>query len=223
MKAFDLILFDLDGTLTASHPGILRCIRDTLEKLHYPVPEESVLRKFIGPPLVLSLEKYCGITGKEADRFIDEYRLIYNASGVFEASVFDGLFPLLGRLREAGYHLAVATSKPQNAAELVTDHFGLTPCFDLISGSSEDEKGSKRMVMEHAIQFFHTAPERTLMIGDTRFDAEGAQQVGTPFLGVLYGYGSREEMEAFGARDFVSSPQEAEAWILEKEGCVSDR
>ena len=198
MKAFDLILFDLDGTLTASHPGILRCIRDTLEKLHYPVPEEPVLRKFIGPPLVLSLEKYCGITGKEADRFIDEYRLIYNASGVFEASVFDGLFPLLGRLREEGYHLAVATSKPQNAAELVTDHF---------------EKGSKRMVMEHAIQFFHTAPERTLMIGDTRFDAEGAQQVGTPFLGVLYGYGSREEMEAFGARNFVNTAAEIGQWI----------
>lgn len=216
MKPYDLILFDLDGTLTQSDPGIIRCVRDTLVKLGYPVPEESTLRKFIGPPLTVSLEQYCGITGEEAMRFVTEYRVIYNKDGVYEANVFDGIFPLLQKLRESGYRLAVATSKPQNAAELVTNHFGLTPCFDMISGSSEDEKGSKLWVMNRAMEVMGSSPSRTLMIGDTRFDAEGAQQAGTDFLGALYGYGTREEMEVFGACHFVSSPQEAETWIFEE-------
>ena len=185
MKSYDLILFDLDGTLTQSDPGIIRCVRDTLVKLGYPVPEQPVLRKFIGPPLTLSLEEYCGITGEDANRFVDEYRIIYNKDGVYEANVFDGIFPLLKKLREAGYRLAVATSKPQNAAELVIGHFGLLPCFDMVSGSSEDEKGSKLLVMQHAMEKIGAAPSRTLMIGDTRFDAEGAQQAGTDFLGAL--------------------------------------
>lgn len=217
MKPYDLILFDLDGTLTQSDPGIIRCVRDTLVKLGYPVPEGAVLRKFIGPPLTVSLREYCGITGEPAMRFVDEYRNIYNNGGVYEANVFDGIFPLLKKLRQAGYRLAVATSKPQNAAELVTDHFQLTPCFDMVSGSSEDEKGSKLLVIQHAMEKLSSSPRRTLMIGDTRFDAEGAKLAGTDFLGALYGYGTREEMEAFvPGCPFAASPKEVEEWILEE-------
>ncbi len=215
MKDYQLVLFDLDGTLTASHPGILRCVRDTLKKQGYPVPEMDVLRKFIGPPLKVSLEEFCGITGEAADQFVTEYRLLYNAHGVYEASVFEGLFPVLQMLRKAGYQLAVATSKPQTPAELVTNHFKLTPCFDKVCGSSEDEKGSKLRVIQNALSAFHAAPARTLMIGDTHFDAEGAQLAGTDFLGVLYGYGTEEEMRRFGGRHFVKTPEEIQHWLLQ--------
>lgn len=217
MKPYDLLLFDLDGTLTQSDPGIIRCVRDTLIKLGYPVLEGDVLRKFIGPPLTFSLREYCGITGEPAMHFVDEYRIIYNKDGVYEAKVFDGIFPLLEKLRKAGYRLAVATSKPQNAADLVTNYFQLTPCFDMISGSFEDEKGSKLLVIQRAIKEMGSSPRRTLMIGDTRFDAEGAKLAGTDFLGALYGYGTREEMEAFiPGCPFVCSPEEVGTWILEE-------
>ena len=145
----------------------------------------------------------------------EKYRLLYNAHGVYEASVFEGLFPVLQTLRKAGYQLAVATSKPQTPAELVTNHFKLTPCFDKVCGSSEDEKGSKLRVIQNALSAFHAAPARTLMIGDTHFDAEGAQLAGTDFLGVLYGYGTEEEMRRFGGRHFVKTPEEIQHWLLQ--------
>lgn len=216
MKAYDLILFDLDGTLTQSHPGILRCIRDTMKKLNVPEPPAETMRKFIGPPLVLSLKEYCGISQEKIMEFVEEYRNIYNVEGIFEAKVFDGMLPLLKRLRDAGYKLAMATSKPQSSANLVSDHFGITPYLDMISGASEDENDTKTNVMRRAIAAMNTTPERTLMIGDTRFDAEGAQKTGTDFLGALYGYGTREEMEAFGAVHFADTPQELEKWILKE-------
>lgn len=215
MKAYDLILFDLDGTLTRSDPGILRCIRDTMKKLNVPEPPAETMRKFIGPPLTLSIREYCGITGEKAMEFVEEYRSIYNVEGVFEAEVFDGMFPLLERLRKAGYKLALATSKPQSSANLVSDHFGIAPCLDMISGASEDENDTKANVIRRAMAAMNTTPERTLMIGDTRFDAEGAQLAGTDFLGALYGYGTREEMEAFGAVHFADTPEGLGRWILE--------
>lgn len=216
MKDFDLILFDLDGTLTRSDPGILRCIRETMKKLNVPEPPAETMRKFIGPPLTLSIREYCGITGEKAMEFVEEYRSIYNVKGVFEAEVFDGMFPLLKKLREASYKLALATSKPQSSANLVSDHFGITPYLDMVSGASEDEKDTKANVIRRAIAAMNTTASRTLMIGDTRFDAEGAQQAKTHFLGVLYGYGTREEMEAFGAVHFVDTPEDIGKWILEE-------
>ena len=101
MKAYDLILFDLDGTLTRSDPGILRCIRDTMKKLNVPEPPAETMRKFIGPPLTLSIREYCGITGEKAMEFVEEYRSIYNVEGVFEAEVFDGMFPPSGTPAES--------------------------------------------------------------------------------------------------------------------------
>lgn len=216
MKDFDLILFDLDGTLTQSHPGILRCIKDTMKKLHVPEPPAATMRKFIGPPLMVSLQEYCGITGDQAIEFVEEYRSIYNVEGVFEADVFDGMFPLMKKLRQAGYKLALATSKPQSSAVLVSDHFRITPYLDMISGASEDENDTKSNVILRAIAAMKTTPARTLMIGDTRFDAEGAQKTGTGFVGALYGYGTREEMEAYGAVNFAATPQELGKWILEE-------
>ena len=216
MKDFDLILFDLDGTLTRSDPGILRCIRETMKKLNVPEPPAETMRKFIGPPLTLSIREYCSITGEKAMEFVEEYRSIYNVKGVFEAEVFDGMFPLLKKLRKAGYKLALATSKPQSSANLVSDHFGITPYLDMVSGASEDENDTKANVIRRAIAAMNTTSTRTLMIGDTRFDAEGAQQAGTHFLGVLYGYGTREEMEVFGAAHFVDTPEDIGKWILEE-------
>ena len=215
MKDLDLILFDLDGTLTESHPGILRCVRETMKRLNISEPCDQTIRKFIGPPLTVSLREYCGITGERAMQFVEAYRSIYNVEGVFEAKVFDGIFSLLTELRKAGYKLALATSKPQGAATVVSDHFGITPYLDMISGATEDEKDTKANVIRRAISAMNTTPERTLMIGDTRFDAEGAQQTGTQFLGALYGYGTREEMEFFGAVHFSKTPQEIGKWILE--------
>ena len=216
MKPYDLILFDLDGTLTQSHPGILRCIRYTMKKLNVPEPPAETMRKFIGPPLVLSLKEYCGIPQEKIMEFVEEYRNIYNIEGVFEANVFDGMFPLLEELRQAGYKLALATSKPQSSAKLVSDHFGITPYLDMISGASEDENDTKANVIRRAIAAMNTTPGRTLMIGDTRFDAEGAQQTGTDFLGALYGYGTQKEMEVFGAVHFADTPMGLGKWILEK-------
>lgn len=216
MKNYDLILFDLDGTLTASHPGILRCIKETMVKMNIPIPPDETMRKFIGPPLILSLREFCGITGERAFEFTEEYRNIYNTAGVYEAYVFDGMFDLMAQLKNVGYKLALATSKPQSSAELVAQHFEITPYLDMVSGAAEDENDTKANVMRRAIAAMNTTAEKTLMIGDTKFDAEGAKLVGTDFIGAMHGYGTQEEMAEFGAVYFAETPQDIADWILEK-------
>lgn len=218
MKAkYDIILFDLDGTLTDSGPGVTDCVRRTLEHMGRPVPPPDTLRRFIGPPLFSSFTKLCGMTPEDADRAALYFRGLYQDSGVFNNSVYDGIPGALEALREAGALLAVATSKPKSMARAVLDHYDLTRRFDFVSAADESDRGNgKETLILPVLERAGCAPGRAVMVGDTKFDAAGARRAGTKFLGVLFGFGTEEEMRREGAEHFARTPADIARLLVDK-------
>lgn len=208
MKSCDLILFDLDGTLTDSGPGIMRAVRYSLEKLGLPALPEETLRRFIGPPLYDSYERFCGLSHDGAITAVAAFREYYKETGIFENSVYPGIPEALGALRSAGKTLAVATSKPQEAADRVLAHFSLMEYFSHIVGSTED--GSLILKADIIKTVLSRAREDGLhspiMVGDREHDVIGARENGLDTIGVLYGYGSRAELESAGAAYIAEAP-----------------
>ena len=213
---FSALFFDLDGTLTESGPGIMHAARYAIEKQGYPVPEESVLRRFVGPPLEESFMRWCGMSREEALSSIPIYREYYLPVGAYENAPYPGIPALLKEAREAGLQLAVATAKPEAISRTILSYFGLDGFFSSICGLSEAEgRLSKRDAIAHALACEHiTDRSSVLMIGDRENDIDGARFNGLASCGVLYGYGSREELENAGADHIVSSVDELKKLIL---------
>jgi phosphoglycolate phosphatase len=207
-------LFDLDGTLTDSAPGILRTARDALRRLNAedggerPIPEGSDLGWIVGPPLRESFAKLAGATS--ADRMLELYRQRYEAIGMFENKVYDGVSVALGALRARGNRLFVATSKREEDAKRIVAHFGLDAFFEGVYGAHPDgRRGEKDQVLAAAIvgERLESAPH-IVMIGDRRYDALGARAVGIPAIGALWGYGDRAELAEAGADPIIDSPRD---------------
>ena len=204
---YTTILFDLDGTITDSAPGIMRSVSYALEKMNFPPAPYETLRRFIGPPLMDSFTGLIGMTEEEASQAINYYRELYNAEAKFDAFVYDGIPELLKKLKEEGRLVILATSKPQHYAEQILAHFGLDQYFDLIAGPTigtlKYEKADIIMDifnrLEHVSGGNPPDKKNMVMIGDTRFDVEGARICGLDAIGVTYGFGSREELEKEGA------------------------
>lgn len=215
-RSYSTIFFDLDGTISNSYTGIVNSIIYALNKLDYPVPEEAVLKNFLGPPLAESFSKYCGMDRTQAFRTIDVYREYYAAKGIFEITIYQGLEDTLKELKDAGKILAVATSKAEPYAIQILEHFGLDKYFDYVSGATMNaSRVEKADVINYALSKLpETDPSDVLMIGDRRHDAQGAAAFGLGFIGVLYGFGSREELAAAGAKYFAAQPNDLIKIIL---------
>lgn len=214
---YDLILFDLDGTLTDSAPGIFGSVEETLTRMNLPIPEPSTLRKFIGPPLWSSFINFCGMTIEQADQAVTYYRETYNVSGAFQNVPYPHVFELLDALKDAGANLAVATSKPDKIAYRVLDHFKLSPYFTHIFAPDESEHtGQKSILINSALRACQVPANRAVMIGDTHFDTVGARESGTNFIGVLYGFGTQAEMENEGGSVFAHDFTELKNLLLQE-------
>lgn len=211
------VLFDLDGTLTNSAPGIIGSLKQALAELGFPEPAPELLRRFIGPPMFASFVTFCGLTPRDAERAVRVYRKIYNRTGVYENSVYPGIPELLDALRDSGARLAVATTKPSAATAKVLGHFGLAEKFDFVSAADESERDSgKEGRIRTALRALSCPPDRAVMVGDTKFDAAGARGAGTDFIGVLYGFGTREEMEREGGRRFAGDVSAIGKMLIDK-------
>lgn len=198
---FDVILFDLDGTLTESAPGIINSVRRVYR--HYGLPEatDGELRRFIGPPLIESFGRYCGFSEEKAKEAVGVYREYFAEKGLFENAVYPGIPKCLETLRTAGKRLAVATSKPQPFCDRILEHFDLEKYFDAVVGIPLDnEKMTKAEVIGLALKALcKEKPSSAVMVGDREYDVLGAAKNGIPCVGVLYGYGARDELERAGA------------------------
>ncbi len=210
------ILFDLDGTLTESAPGILNSLKYALERLNIKDYDRAILDKFIGPPLAISFEKFFGLKGEEITKAIRIYREYFSEKGLFENAVYPGVEDMLARLKSAGLSLAVATSKPEVFARRILDEFGLSGYFSAICGIPlEDESMTKSQVIERTMNELGAADRQAaLMVGDRDYDVAGAHRNGIECMGVTYGYGSREELEGAGAEYIAGSAAEAAELIL---------
>ena len=196
------ILFDLDGTLTDPGIGITASVSHALVRFGITPPHKSELYKFIGPPLGESLMKYFGMTKEESVLAIEYYREYFRVKGIFENEVYSGIPEMLKYLRDSGCRLLVATSKPEVFAVKILEHFGLAEYFDVIAGADlEGKRGAKADVIRDALGRAGIKElSECIMVGDRLHDIEGAEQAGICSVGVLWGYGSRAELTAAGAK-----------------------
>lgn len=212
---YDWLLFDLDGTLTDPFEGITRSIEYALNAFGIEVEDRRVLAPFIGPPLVESLTERYGFTMEDAVAAVAKYREYFAVKGLYENELFEGIPELLSDCRKAGYKISMATSKPTHYARIIAEHFDIARYFDAIHGSSLDgTRITKSSVVAEAVAEEHLDPSRALMIGDRRHDVEGAGEHGIRTVGVLYGYGSREEHEAAGAAYIVNDLDELRELLI---------
>lgn len=199
----NLVIFDLDGTLTDSAEGIVASFRHALETVDAPVPEGDLVSRIVGPPMPTTLRQL-GL-GERTDEAIAAYRADYTTRGWLMNRPFDGIAELLADLQAAGVRMAVATSKAEPTAQRILAHFGLDGCFEVIAGASPDgTRARKADVVARALGALAPVPERVTMIGDRSHDVEGAAEHGIGTIVVGWGYG---------AEDFRDGPGDAFAHV----------
>ena len=205
MCKYDLVLMDLDGTLTDPGLGITNSVAHALEKRNIKVSDRTALYKFIGPPLQDSFEQFYGFSQDECMAAIEDYREYFSDKGIFENELYDGIEELLQSLKAAGKKVVLATSKPEEFAIKILKYFQIDSYFDFIAGATMDGTRSRKVdVIRYALeQLGITNLSTTVMIGDRKYDILGAADAGIDSIGVLYGYGNYQELEAAGATYIV--------------------
>lgn len=216
MQQYQVILFDLDGTLIESADSVRVSLAHAMETLSLPCPDLSDYTQYVGPPLEDTLRGMCAVPEELIPEAMTLYRDYYDEVGQASNRLFDGVVEMLTALRERGFRTAVCTSKNEAVADMVCGKLGLTPHLDAICGSTFDgSRRAKADIIPYAMAALGcTDKEKALMVGDTHFDARGAQIAGVDFLGVTYGYGTVESMQACGAIGFAESPVEITAFLL---------
>ena len=204
MKEYYTYFFDLDGTITDSSLGITNSVMYALKKLGIEEEDRTKLYKFIGPPLTDSFMEYYGFSKEKALTALSLYREYYQEKGILENKVYDGFEEMLKVLKAARKRLVVATSKPEPYARRIIEHFGLSSYFDYVAGMELDGgRGTKAEVIRYALEVCKIKDKsKVLMVGDREHDVFGAREAGIDCLGVLYGFGDREELERAGA-DYI--------------------
>jgi phosphoglycolate phosphatase len=203
---FSCILFDLDGTIVDSAPGITSSLAYTFEQLGLPIPSPAELVAYVGPPILDSFRDLAGFTPEQSQAALDIYRGHYLETGVFDATVYPGVEGVLARIHEAGIPMSLATSKPETPATLILDHYDLAKYFDIITGASDDEvRSAKADVVEEALKrltAFGADVSRPVMVGDRHHDVVGAAAHDVPTVFVRWGYGApAEEVGTIGVAD----------------------
>ena len=217
VSKYKYCLFDLDGTLTDPAPGITGSVEYALERFGIRVANRSELNKFIGPPLVYSFKTYFGFSDEQAKQAVVYYRERFSAGGLYENEIYPGIAELLENIKEGGGRVILATSKPEEFAEKILAHFDILKYFDFVAGNTlEETRPEKRQVIEHILSSRpDISPENAIMVGDREYDVLAAKEFSLPSVGVLFGYGSLEELESAGADMLAKDIAELRALLME--------
>lgn len=207
---YQYLLFDLDGTLTDPGIGITNSVIYALHRFDIDVGNRSALYKFIGPPLKDSFKKYYGFSDKQSDLAIQYYREYFKKQGMFENEVYDGIHDLLIELKAKGKSLIVATSKPEAFAIEILRHFDLYDYFDFVAGATMDDSRNKKSDIIHYVLNNCNISDKSsaIMIGDREHDIIGANKNEIDSIGVLFGYGTYDELKNAGATFIADSPMD---------------
>jgi phosphoglycolate phosphatase len=213
---FTSILFDLDGTIIDSAPGITATLAYTFETMGWPVPSPGELLAYVGPPILDSFRDRAGMNLGEAAEALAIYRPRYLESGAFDSSVFPGVPEVLHAVHAAGIPLSLATSKPETPATLMLSHFGLLDYFDIITGASDDEVRSSKedVVAEALVRLAAMGADlaRPVLVGDREHDIEGAAANSVPTIFADWGYGAAAEQ--VGSLAIAHTPEELQRLLL---------
>ncbi len=214
--SYSTLLFDLDGTLTDPKEGIVNSIIYSLKKYEITENDRQKLLKFIGPPLTESYSKYYGFSQEEAYRAVDYYREYYSVKGIFENHLYDGIADMLITLKNAGKRIVLATSKPEVYAKQILEHFKIDTYFDFVGGSTLDGSRVKKSdVIEYVLANLQLPDKKEIvMIGDREHDIIGANQNGLDSIGVLFGYGTKQELFDAGATHIVETVKDLQELLL---------
>lgn len=208
------ILFDFDGTVFDTVEGITKSAQYALRKQGIEA-ELTALRCFAGPPLVDKFMEVYGFDRETAEQATRDFKERYNSIGVTECRVFPGIRDVLEALIAAGAKVGIATSKPQNLAEQLLAGEDMLGLFQVICGSeAKGNNNAKWQVLQRAMDALGARPEDSILVGDTKYDVEGAKRCGVPCLGVRYGYAAEGELEAAGAVAIVEDMAALKAWLL---------
>lgn len=211
MKKYDVIAFDLDGTLSDPAKGLIQGFVYCFKKLGLPYDNQEKLRKYIGPSLYEEWQEDFGFTPDEANDAIEVFREYYNIYGWWDNEIYEGIPEMLSALKKAGKKIVLATSKPLDTAKKVLALFGLTDYFDFIGGAVSHQNDQKWQVLNWSLSSVGVdlndpdSLAKCILVGDRKYDAEGAKICGIDSLGVLYGHGTEEEIYASGFTLYASS------------------
>lgn len=200
------IFFDLDGTLTDSGEGIINSVCLALNHYNLPIPSREALRVFVGPPLHETFQQF-GVPADKTDEAVEVFRSRYTTVGIYENTPYPGIRELLETLTAHGHRLFVATSKPENMAVQVLQHFDLAHYFEMICGATLDRSRIEKSDVIAYLLEQAGAVANTVMVGDTAFDVLGAASHGIPTIGVSWGYGTVADMQSAGAAAIAHTPQ----------------
>lgn len=211
---YKAVLFDFDGTLCDTGRGVKRSARYALESMGFACPPEEEMDYFIGPPLFDSFKKH-GATDEEARQLIEKYREDYREDGLFESALYEGVEALLSALRQDGVLLGVASSKPTVFVKRLLDYFHITEHFAVINGVDLNaDRESKQHIIARTLDDLGVSAEQALMVGDRSYDISGAKADGMGSVGVLWGYGTEEELTESGADYLAEKPHDIESIAL---------
>lgn len=215
---YDIVFFDLDGTILDSAEGIKESAQYALEAIGIKEERDEVLNSFIGPPLFDSFVKNYNLTKEVADRAVEKYRENYNKNGaMMKFKVYSGVENMLKALNDAGCTVCLATAKPKEYAQKMLESIGFTKYFDFINGASFDEsKRTKTAVIKDTIESKNYDISKIVMVGDRENDITGAKNCSIASIGVLYGYGSYEELEEAGCKTICKTTEDVVREILKK-------
>lgn len=212
------ILFDLDGTIINSFLGITRCVQYALRSKGIDVENLKDLEEYIAPPLKQTFQKNYDFSDEETIDLIRKYRERFDVTGIFENELYPGVEQTLLHLKECGYPLVLASSKPETACERILEKYGLLSCFDEVVGATLDGRiSTKEQVLKEVFQRIGSNdPKDYVLIGDTIYDVEGANKVGMDCIGVSYGFGKAEDLERAGAVSVCRDLEEVERVVIER-------
>jgi len=212
-----VVLFDLDGTIINSQAGVTNCVKYALESTGITEVDMTILRKFIGPPLLNSFQKYYGFSEEKADELVKKYRERYQKTGIFECELYTDVESTLKNLKQKGYVIGLASSKPEEFCKQILEYFHIDTYFDEVVGAQlNGPRNEKADVLKEALERLKVINlSQVTLVGDTKFDAIGAKQAGISCIGVSYGFGNRSELIENEVVALVDSMKEVDDYFEE--------
>lgn len=204
------IFFDLDGTIIQSEFGIIDSVIETLAQFGIHETDRNALKKFIGPPLFYSFQEFCGFSDEDAQKAVTIYREIYDNGGLFRSPLYPAVEETLRRLNDANCKCSVVTSKPEETSRRIIDYLNLSKYFAFVIGPSKSDRAPEKKYLIQRALTAHQVSDKSacLMVGDRHYDIDGAKTCNIASVGVLYGYGTRKELQSAGADYLIASADE---------------
>lgn len=196
-KLYRTVIFDFDGTLADTSEGIFNCVRYAQKKLNLPDIDEKSYRSFIGPPIAKSYNRVFNLIGQERDLAVAHHKKYSLERGAYEVTLYDGIEDLLKKLNDQNIRIGIATLKYQETAEKILQHLNLNKYFDVIRGATGEKKETKSTILESCILALGAPKSGCVLVGDSVYDAVGADDVMIDFIAVTYGFGFLNKCDAF--------------------------